>query len=45
MYLFGIGHKITNDLDLEEFLKKSEDLQRGTLGSAHLEWIDDDEKA
>lgn len=36
--------KLIQNVDLEEFLKKSEESQRGMLGSARLDWADDDEK-
>lgn len=42
--LKSYNEKLTQDVDLEQFLKKSEDSQRGMLGSARLEWTDDDEK-
>lgn len=38
------NEKLSQEVDLEEFLQKSEDSQGGMIGSAHLEWTDDDEQ-
>ncbi|MCH7328166.1 TIR domain-containing protein [Acinetobacter modestus] len=38
------NEKLVQDVDIEQFLQESEESERGMLGSARLEWTNDDEK-